>query len=94
MFYDNKVIGVIATYSERENVYSLDDLTVLQSVSQTAIALVNARSYVKIDKLLKALTEFSEASSRHRMREQDILVLVNKQINDLNADEFDVCCFV
>lgn len=84
MINDNKVIGVVATYSDRENVYSSDDLTTLQTIaSQAAIALVNARSYVKVEKLLSAIKKFSESSSQERKREPQVLELIYAQISKL-----------
>jgi GAF domain-containing protein len=46
MLAGDRVLGVIAIHHERENVYTLDDLSVLQTIAnQTATALENARLY-------------------------------------------------
>ncbi len=87
MVASDKVLGVVATYHpEREGVYSDDDLVMMQTIAnQAAIALENARSYIKIEKNLQAIVKFGEAItiSEKRLTEQDVLNLVRTQIGSL-----------
>jgi GAF domain-containing protein len=85
MISGNEVLGVIVTYQDRENVYSLDDLSTLQTIAnQAAIVLENARSYEKLNKNLSAVLKFGDAiANSDRLREKNILELIRDQISEL-----------
>ena len=96
MILGNQVLGVIATYQDRENVYSVDDLSTLQNIAnQAAIALDNARSYVKIDNNLRAMRKFGETIIKFgHPSEPQIIDLIYTQVSDLmNADSMYVALY-
>ena len=86
MIMGNEVLGVIATYHPtQENVYSTDDLEILQAVANmAAIALDNTRMFCFNWRLLTTLVEFGQViTSGIRLREDEILELIHRQASSL-----------
>ena len=79
MLVRQKVIGVIAAYhSTKDNVYSKDDLNILQAMAdQAAIALDNSRTF-------QALVDFGQkVSAGIGLQEDEILKLIYEQASKL-----------
>ncbi len=86
MMVGEKVLGVIATYHpERDNVYSENDLMVLQAMAnQAAIALDNSHMFYDVNRRLEALVSFGQAvTSGIRLREDEVLELIYSQAHQL-----------
>ncbi len=86
MVTGNKVLGVIATYHPtQDNVYSKDDLDILQSMAnQAGVAIDNARMFYDINQRLSALVNFEqEVTSVIHSGENRILELIYEQVSYL-----------
>ena len=92
----NKVVGVIATYAERNHAFSGDDQAILQAMaSQTAIALENIRVLNHVNLRLKALIGFGQIlASGIALSESGLLELIRAQATQLmDADNMSIALY-
>ncbi len=86
MLVADKVVGVIATHHpEKENLYTQDDVAMLQAIaSQAAVALENARLFYGVNRQLEGLVGFGKkVTSSIRLTEAEILKFIHEQAHAL-----------
>ena len=80
-----RILGVIATYHSRDDLYGQDELDVLAAMAgQAAIAIDNARLYYDINNNLETLVNFAEeVTSSINLTEAEILERIYQQASQL-----------